>query len=51
MPLAVFLSLETNPEKAIVLALALIAISFTVLVALRDRWFFGASGGTSTELS
>ena len=39
MPLAVYLSLETNPEQAIVLALVLIAISFAVLVGLRDRWF------------
>ncbi len=39
MPLAVYLSLETNPEEAIVLALVLIAISFVVLVGLRDRWF------------
>jgi molybdate transport system permease protein len=38
MPLAVYLSLETNPEEAIVLALLLIAISFVVLVALRERW-------------
>ena len=41
MPLAVYLSLETNPEKAIVLALVLIAISFAVLIGLRDRWFIG----------
>lgn len=39
MPLAVYLTLETNPEEAIVLALLLIAISFAVLVGLRDRWF------------
>lgn len=39
MPLAVYLSLETDPDKAIMLALVLIAISFAVLVALRDRWF------------
>ena len=39
MPLAVYLSLETNPEEAIVLALLLILISFAVLVGLRDRWF------------
>ncbi len=39
MPLAVYISLETNPEEAIVLALLLIAISFAVLVGLRDRWF------------
>ena len=38
MPLAVYLSLETNPEEAIVLALLLIAVSFGVLVGLRSRW-------------
>ena len=43
MPLAVYISLETNPEAAIVLALVLIVISFAVLVGLRDRWF-GAAG-------
>ncbi len=41
LPLEVYLSLETNPEKAIVLALVLIAISFAVLIGLRDRWFAG----------
>lgn len=39
LPLSVYLALETNPEQAIVLALVLIAISFAVLVGLRDRWF------------
>jgi len=39
LPLAVYLALEANPEQAIVLALLLIAISFAVLVGLRDRWF------------
>lgn len=43
MPLAVFLSLETNPEEAVVLALVMIAVSFAVLVGLRDRWFGAAS--------
>ncbi|MFM8382584.1 MAG: ABC transporter permease [Actinomycetota bacterium] len=38
MPLAVYLSLESNPEEAIVLAVVLIAVSFAVLVGLRDRW-------------
>jgi molybdate transport system permease protein len=41
MPLAVYLSLETNPERAIVQALVLIAISFAVLVGMRDRWLVG----------
>ena len=48
MPLSVYLSLETNPEEAIVLALLLIAISFAVLVGLRDRWFGRASQCIST---
>lgn len=39
LPLSVYLALETNPEEAIVLALVLIAVSFAVLVGLRDRWF------------
>jgi molybdate transport system permease protein len=39
MPLAVYLALESNPEQAIVLALVLIAVSFAVLIGLRDRWF------------
>jgi molybdate transport system permease protein len=38
MPLAVYVSLETNPEEAIVLALVLIIVSFVVLVGLRDRF-------------
>ena len=38
MPLAVYLALESNPDEAIVLALLMIAVSFAVLVALRDRW-------------
>ena len=38
MPLAVYLALESDPQEAIVLALLLIAVSFVVLVAMRDRW-------------
>jgi molybdate transport system permease protein len=39
----VFLSLETNPEEAVVLALVMVAVSFAVLVGLRDRWFGAAT--------
>ena len=46
MPLAVYLALETNPQEAIVLALVLTAISFAVLVALRERWL---GGGATTQ--
>ncbi len=46
LPLSVYLALETNPEKAIVLALVLIVISFAVLIGLRDRWFIRANRDT-----
>ena len=38
MPLAVYLALESDPAQAMVLALVMIALSFAVLVGLRDRW-------------
>jgi molybdate transport system permease protein len=41
MPLAIYLSNEVDPDEAIVLSLVLIAVSFGVLVALRDRYLGG----------
>jgi molybdate transport system permease protein len=41
MPLATYLALESNPDEALILSLVLIAVSFTVLVGLRDRWLGG----------
>ena len=41
MPLATYLALETDPEEAIMIALVMIAVSFAVLVGLRDRWLGG----------
>ncbi|WBB80735.1 ABC transporter permease [Micromonospora sp. WMMD882] len=38
MPLAVYLALETDLEAAIVLSVVLLAVSVTILAALRDRW-------------
>lgn len=38
MPVAVYYTLETDPEAAIALSLLLLLTSVTVLVALRDRW-------------
>lgn len=38
MPLAVYLALQSDPEAAIALSLVLLAVSITVLAALRDRW-------------
>ncbi len=43
MPLAIYLANETNPDEAIVLSLVLIAVSFGVLVALRDRYLGGTA--------
>ena len=48
LPLAVYLALEVDTGEAIVLALVLIAVSFVVLVALRDRWLGGAVGAGRT---
>lgn len=47
MPLATYLALETDPDEAIILALILIAISFGVLIGLRDRWL----GGTGSAVA
>ena len=38
MPLATYLALETEPERALVLSLVMIGISFAVLLGLRERW-------------
>ncbi len=43
LPLAVYQSLESDPNEAIVLSVVLVAVSFAVLVGLRDRWFGAAS--------
>jgi molybdate transport system permease protein len=43
MPLAVFLELQSDPERAIALSLVLIAVSIVVLVSLRDRWLPSAA--------
>ena len=41
MPLAIYLANETNPDEALALSLVLVAVSFAVLVALRDRYLTG----------
>jgi molybdate transport system permease protein len=41
MPLAVYLALETDVQAAIVLSLILLAVSVTILAALRDKWIAG----------
>ena len=38
MPLATYIELNSDPEKALVLSLVLIVVSFSVLIGLRDRW-------------
>lgn len=41
LPLSVYLALDVDQREAIVLALLMVAVSFAVLVALRDRWLGG----------
>ena len=40
---ATYLALESNPEEALILSLVLVAVSFAVLVGLRDRWLGGVT--------
>ena len=42
LPLAVYLQLESDPDAAIALSLVLLAVSFAVLVGLRDKWLVRA---------
>jgi molybdate transport system permease protein len=42
MPLATYLALETDPDEALIISIVLVAVSFTVLIGLRDRWLSGA---------
>jgi molybdate transport system permease protein len=41
LPLAVYSALDVDPRQAIVMALLMVAVSFAVLFALRDRWLGG----------
>ena len=43
MPLAIYLALESNPDEALMLSMVLIAVSFAVLIGLRDRWLGGSA--------
>ena len=42
LPLAVYLELESDTDTALALSLVLLAVSFVVLVSLRDRWLVRA---------
>ncbi len=39
MPLAIYLTLQTNTDAAIALSLMMLSVSLVILVALRGRWF------------
>ncbi len=41
LPLATFLALERDPEAAVAISVVLLAVSLSVLVALRSRWLGG----------
>lgn len=46
LPLSVYRALDSDPPQAIVIALLMVAVSFAVLVALRDRWLGGGEQTT-----
>ena len=39
LPVAVFIALESDRDAAVAMSLVLVAVSFVVLVVLRDRWW------------
>jgi molybdate transport system permease protein len=45
MPLETYLALDVDPDRAVLLSLVLVVVSFTVLVALRGRWVGAALRG------
>ena len=47
MPLETYLALENDPDRAVLLSLVLVTVSFVVLYALRDRWLGAALRGAS----
>lgn len=48
MPLAINIANEVRPKEAVVLSLVLVAVSFGVLIGLRDRYLGGAAGPAGT---
>lgn len=44
LPIASYLALEVDPDRAIALALLLLAVSVAALLVLRDRWLPGVRG-------
>lgn len=47
LSIATYLSLETDPGRAMALSVLMILISFLVLISLRDKWLTSTSGGRS----
>ena len=41
LPLATFLALQSEPERALALSLVMLAVALAVLLPLRDRWLPG----------
>jgi molybdate transport system permease protein len=46
LPLETYLALESDPDRAVLVSLLLVAISFGVLYALRGRWVAAALSGS-----
>lgn len=47
MPLATYLALESDPPTALVLSSIMMAVSFVVLISLRDRWLETPTRGST----
>ena len=47
MPLATYAALDSNPESALILSLVMVALAFSILIVLRDRWLGRTDQGLS----
>jgi molybdate transport system permease protein len=47
MPLATYAALDSNPESALILSLVMVAVAFSILIVLRDRWLGRTDQGFS----
>jgi molybdate transport system permease protein len=47
MPLATYAALDSNPESALILSLVMVAVAFSILIVLRDRWLGRTDQGLS----
>ena len=51
VPMSTYVALQSEPGEALILSMLLIAVSFAVLVGLRDRWLGGGAAAPAAALA